>query len=323
MRRVISVLLVFIILTNSFLFLISFAENSVMVQTTVSETNALNQFTVDFLFNNVTSLLGFKITLKYDNGVLKPISVTAKGDYSTGNIADTIDVEDDEFNVLWNDIVFHSSSGTAFSVVFERLTNDKTMIYPTYSQDDTFDQNWDDVGLIINNIEVPAATTKITGSFIDLNQSSINSGFFRIKNSANTEIILEDNFSSTFDYIIPKTQKVSLYLKPKNRISLTINNVSAQQSVDLNNLLEKYKSKTLFNYSNWSIGDVTNDDVIDIADIALLLNVAHYGLRNSIYDLNQDEIIDIADISVILSAKNYGMSGKSVDELLTDLGENK
>ena len=53
------------------------------------------------------------------------------------------------------------------------------------------------------------------------------------------------------------------------------------------------------------LGDVNDDDVIDINDIALLLSEDVYDHNNEQFDLNGDNIIDIADISVVLSSVNF------------------
>ena len=53
------------------------------------------------------------------------------------------------------------------------------------------------------------------------------------------------------------------------------------------------------------LGDVNDDDVIDIKDVALLLSEDVYDHNNEQFDLNGDSIIDIADISVVLSSVNF------------------
>ena len=60
------------------------------------------------------------------------------------------------------------------------------------------------------------------------------------------------------------------------------------------------------------LGDVNRDDVIDIADISMLLSTANYGKHNSEIDLTGDGMITIDDISVALMATNYGMRSVKV-----------
>ena len=60
------------------------------------------------------------------------------------------------------------------------------------------------------------------------------------------------------------------------------------------------------------IGDVNRDEVIDIADISMLLSTANYGKYNSEIDLTGDGLITIDDISVVLMATNFGKSSVKV-----------
>lgn len=59
------------------------------------------------------------------------------------------------------------------------------------------------------------------------------------------------------------------------------------------------------------LGDVNEDDVIDIADISVLLSTANYGKANTQIDLTADSVISVEDIAVALQAQNYG--NKSVE----------
>ena len=59
------------------------------------------------------------------------------------------------------------------------------------------------------------------------------------------------------------------------------------------------------------LGDVNEDDVIDIADISVLLSTANYGKANTQMDLTADSVISVEDIAVALQAQNYG--NKSVE----------
>ncbi len=61
-----------------------------------------------------------------------------------------------------------------------------------------------------------------------------------------------------------------------------------------------------------SLGDVNGDKVVNLADIALLLQEDAFGTAAQSYDINCDGCVDIADVSVILSAANYGAQAQSV-----------
>ena len=54
------------------------------------------------------------------------------------------------------------------------------------------------------------------------------------------------------------------------------------------------------------LGNVNGDEVIDIADISMLLAGENYGQVNAQTDLTGDNIIDVADIALALKAENFG-----------------
>ena len=54
------------------------------------------------------------------------------------------------------------------------------------------------------------------------------------------------------------------------------------------------------------IGNVNGDDVIDLADLSLLLAGDNYGKQNSDLDLTGDNQISVEDISLVLQSQNFG-----------------
>ena len=60
------------------------------------------------------------------------------------------------------------------------------------------------------------------------------------------------------------------------------------------------------------LGDVNGDDVIDIADISVLLAAGYYGQANADIDLTGDGLITIDDISTALTATNFGKSSVAI-----------
>ncbi|MBR0414421.1 MAG: leucine-rich repeat protein [Clostridia bacterium] len=60
------------------------------------------------------------------------------------------------------------------------------------------------------------------------------------------------------------------------------------------------------------LGDVTDDDLIDVWDIARLLRNDVYGTKNADFDLNGDGMVDFADVSVALSSQSYGQHSDEI-----------
>ena len=104
-----------------------------------------------------------------------------------------------------------------------------------------------------------------------------------------------------FDMSEVPAGEYNVYAKQKNSLRVCLGTYQTQTGEYINN-----DAVTL------PIGDVNSDDVIDIADISMLLSTANYGKYNSEIDLTGDGLITIDDISTALMATNYGMSSVKV-----------
>ena len=65
-----------------------------------------------------------------------------------------------------------------------------------------------------------------------------------------------------------------------------------------------------------AIGDMNDDDVVDIADLSLLLSEEVYGKEGGAYkqyDLNDDNVINIDDIRILLKDDNFGAHGRIIE----------
>ena len=267
-------------------------------------------------FADNPGIMGYKITVNYNPEVLRPISVQTGSDFG-GQIMDTIGIKQGSFNVLWNNLTEVSEEGEAFNVTFKKLRNANSLIDFSFSQEDTFNGNFENVFISYNSLWMPISKTmNVDGDFSVLDDGDILANGKFIWRDDDNKVLCEENYHTNSYYCsrAVETLTTQITLKPKNRISLTIKNIKVQNDeIRLTGLLTDLKSKDYFNYSTWAIGDINDDDVVDITDISELLKVDIYGARNAQKDLNGDKIIDIADVSVILSAMNYGRSGVAID----------
>lgn len=87
----------------------------------------------------------------------------------------------------------------------------------------------------------------------------------------------------------------TVYAKQKNSLRVCLGNYQTQAGEYINN-----------NTITLPLGDVNGDDVINIADISLLLSGENYAMAQETLDLNGDNLITVADIATILQADNYG-----------------
>ena len=107
-----------------------------------------------FVSNN-KGLMGYKLRFTYDNTLLKPVSVTNSGLF-TGAFDNNIGKYDNYFDVMWNNTQNETANGQLFIIEFEVLSNIKTdtEIMVSYSQADTFNEKYEDVAMVCNNITV-------------------------------------------------------------------------------------------------------------------------------------------------------------------------
>ena len=162
-KKIMSIALILIIISNFCIW--SYAENSVenfifsdSNATTVSVGSIIK---IPVSIKQNSGIMGFKILINYDANVLKPISIERGEVTQNGMINDNIGVtQDSEFCVIWSDNKNSFSNGIIFYINFTVLqtTEENTIISLSYSQDDTFNESWEDVKLSCSNI-----TLKISG----------------------------------------------------------------------------------------------------------------------------------------------------------------
>lgn len=156
-KKIMSIALILIIISN--FCILSYAENSVenfifsdSNATTVSVGSIIK---IPVSIKQNSGIMGFKILINYDTNVLKPISIERGEVTQNGMINDNIGVtQDSEFCVIWSDNKNSFSNGIIFYINFTVLqtTEENTIISLSYSQDDTFNENWEDVKLSFSNI---------------------------------------------------------------------------------------------------------------------------------------------------------------------------
>ena len=140
----------------------------------VSITNKIVSFPVRISQNS--GLMGFSISLAYDEEALEPISVVpnaALGGYMNDSIASSTS---DSFSVVWFGTDVFAEDGVLFTAAFRLKTSDvvNTEIGLSYSAQDTFDGDYNDVPLACRRILISADATETTLVFA--NDLSVDSG---------------------------------------------------------------------------------------------------------------------------------------------------
>ncbi|MGN1479461.1 MAG: hypothetical protein ACI4XH_06815 [Acutalibacteraceae bacterium] len=151
MKKSICVLLA-IVLIIAFAANVSAAGKAVVYSDEIY-TSLNEEFIVPIKLKSNTGLMGFKITVKYPDSqiTLKNISsgsLTESGLFNT-TVTDYYSVKG-SFDVVWSSTQNITDDGTLFMLTFETVgyaDYGKYKIELSYSQDDTFDEKWNDVQL--------------------------------------------------------------------------------------------------------------------------------------------------------------------------------
>lgn len=109
-------------------------------------------------------IMGFKLNVSYDSKVLKPRNVSPKVNLG-GSLITNIGVKDGSYTILWSGTENFKEQGQVFTMIFEILDKTATTdIDMDYVQEDTFNEDYDDVGMSINRlvIDLPKLTIGVT-----------------------------------------------------------------------------------------------------------------------------------------------------------------
>lgn len=119
---------------------------------------------VPVCIKNNPGIMGYKMTVTYDDQILEPVSASA-GEKYTGNfddnIANRVEQKKNNYQVLWTGTEDVTGIGTLFTARFKVLseTNKETKLVITYSQNDTFNEQYQDVELDISDMVINTMDT--------------------------------------------------------------------------------------------------------------------------------------------------------------------
>lgn len=113
------------------------------------------QVTIPVKIENNDGFMGFAIIVTYDAEALTPVSVS-KGEILAGMFNDSIETAtDNSFKVVFSGTGNITADGVLFNIVFKAAndTSGKYDIELSYSQQDTFKENWSNAVLNCEKIE--------------------------------------------------------------------------------------------------------------------------------------------------------------------------
>ena len=111
--------------------------------------------TVPLFVRDNPGLMGFKLIVKYDSGILQPKTVTRGTVTQSGMIQDSIGTsQDGTLLIVWSDTDAVKADGTLAVLTFQAITQTDTALTVSYSQPDTFDGEFNDVSLDCKPVEI-------------------------------------------------------------------------------------------------------------------------------------------------------------------------
>jgi hypothetical protein len=122
-----------------------------------------NQYLVPVYLLDNTGIMGFRIYLNYDSSVIRVDSITKGLLTAKGNFGSDLNLDEDAnsgiVSVLWSGTENVVTDGSVMYVVVTVLDETQSNISITldYSQEDTFDEKWNDVPLTCNDILISLA----------------------------------------------------------------------------------------------------------------------------------------------------------------------
>lgn len=112
-----------------------------------------NYIDLPVYINNNHGIMGLGINVAYDSGILEPVSVK-KGDIlSNGNFEDNIESVSGNVKIRWNNSADVVDNGLLFTLRFNVLDKIALKTMPisfTYSQENTYNEKWEDIEIDIN-----------------------------------------------------------------------------------------------------------------------------------------------------------------------------
>lgn len=314
MKKFISLVIFMVLLIQCII--VAFAAQTATVSAdkiSITETEAT---LIPVKIDGNNGIMGFKITVEYpvDKIQIKSVSrgeITAKGNFNTN-----LGINDGRFDILWNHTEDISGDGTLFVISAQaknEITKD-TEIKLSFSQPDTFNEAWEDIGLDCKNIVISAkyieTTTKETTTQNNESTTKTPSPIDSSQVIDAVKTTLEQNGYNNLSEVTDKDKFVENFNK-----NLEILTGTSEHNVsDFESLVNLYNSA----YEGNFITDVTNN--IDKSDIQNAINDALKSVGASsieeIKDKNKAEFVkkveenlkeyttEISDISEELETDN-------------------
>ncbi|MBR5620263.1 MAG: hypothetical protein IKW76_11040 [Clostridia bacterium] len=160
LRRILACIIIVVLLVAAFHTVSAATENRVYgASVSFSSQDGKVMISIPVNIENNSGFMGFAITVTYDAEVFKPIGAQ-RGSLLRGMFDNSIGYnEAGSFRVVYSDSAECSRDGELFKLTFEDISSSSegrtAMIGLSYSKQDTFNEQWQDVTLNCESIRIP------------------------------------------------------------------------------------------------------------------------------------------------------------------------
>lgn len=262
-RKIFALLIATLIILSAFS-VSSYAADTAVVYGDAVATQPNSIFFVPVSVKNNTGLMGFKITVKYDPGLLTLPAVTRGTVTETGMLNDSIGAsEAGTIDIVWTNDEAVSKDGTLFVVSFnvDNVEAESTVISLSYSQPDTFNEAYEDV--VFECKEIPV-------SFGGKEESITYSG--EIKEPDYEDVIIAVD-SAIKDMPFDSVKNIDRDFDPEilKNVNETIKIMTGTQDyfTSVDEIIGAYKAATAKDFVNTSVEAVDPSVIEDVVNNAV------------------------------------------------------
>lgn len=235
---------------------------------------------------NNKGIMGFRINLKYSEKDIKIMSVSKGTVVKNGNFNTSYTSSSNgSFDVVWNYTENVSDDGTVFVLGIKAIRFfEKSSIAISFSQEDTFNEKWEDVTLDCSDINLSCLKNEQT----TIESTTVNTSV-KTTDSSGTQISSEQIYDAVNATLSQLKYKSISDIKDRDKpdfvreFNRKLKEISGEDNIDFNNLRE-----IEINYKSYF-----EDNFIQKASMLVDSGTLKAAIENSLEKVNVDDIKDI------------------------------
>ena len=326
-RKLIAAIISFLIIICSYT--IALADSNPVVNSEAISVKQGESIVVPVTISNNKGLMGFRITVKYPENQLKLTDITSgavtnEGLFNT-TISDFNSVKG-SFDVLWSHSEEIKSDGTLFVLKFktsEIASDGEYNISLSYSQEDTFDEKFNDVKLQCLPVKVYVGDVVTTKPDSESTTDK--------KDDKSDVTVSDDYLISTFESVCSSFDMFHLTAEDKAKIVELTNNLL--KSYDENAVLYQSYDELYSDYQN-ALKNQAVKEIIESTDDEIIQNTANevlkeYGVstfkelpadkkQEAVEKVKQKLAENNSEVNTLNKIDDYDLASDTLDELIAE-----